>query len=81
MNYGGLMNDQEKNDLLIKIDTRLEKLCEDFNKVSNGEGFTRCASRKIELRNLTKSVLWMRNTFYTTGFVLIIAGVVKYLLL
>ena len=59
---------------LERIDQKLDDLIKQFDKVSNGVGFPRCAERKSIIESLQTNFTWLRNAFIT-ALMVIIAGI------
>ena len=55
------MNPDEQAELLVEIKTKLDTLIKQFEKVSNGVGFPRCAERKEQITTLFKRVDKLEN--------------------
>jgi hypothetical protein len=71
--------DIEDVKILTRVETKMDSLCKEFKaykKEASGDGFTRCATRAEQIKSLRQTVKWLRNTFYCTGFITLIVGVV-----
>ena len=55
------MNPDEQAELLVEIKTKLDTLIKQFEKVSNGVGFPRCAERKEQITTLFNRVEKLEN--------------------
>ena len=55
------MNPDEQAELLVEIKTKLDTLIKQFEKVSNGVGFPRCAERKEQITTLFNRVDKLEN--------------------
>ena len=56
------MDSNEQENLLIEINTKLETLVKQFDKVSNGVGFPRCAERKEQLITVFRRIDKLEDT-------------------
>jgi len=66
------MTEDEKTELLIRLEGKVDTLCTAWEKVSNGDGFTRCAKRGEQLITLFKfkdkteqSHVWQQRALYS----------------
>jgi hypothetical protein len=55
------MNPEDQAELLVEIKTKLDTLIRQFDKVSNGIGFPRCAERKEQITSLFKRIEKLEN--------------------
>jgi hypothetical protein len=59
------MNAEERDELLIRLDERVEKIREDqkgFNEIATGEGWGRCQVHTNDLNSIKSTVKWTRRT-------------------
>lgn len=48
------MSAPNDHDLLLQVNSKLDALTEEFRRVSNGQGFPRCADRLARLNSIEK---------------------------
>lgn len=65
------------HDLLLRIDQKLQDLIKQIDKVSNGEGFPRCAARRVQIEDLRSSVRWLKRGIIGIPAAYIITEIIK----
>lgn len=73
------MTDQERADMLIRIDQKLDDLKERFDKVSNGKGFPRCAEREVRLSRIETVQAWTTRSLFGGLIFLVFTQMLKFI--
>ncbi len=59
------MDEEQRDELLIRLDERVEKIRDDqksFNKIATGAGWGRCQVHAADLDSIKSTVKWTRRT-------------------
>ena len=69
------MDNEKQTELLIALRSDVQNLVKAFDKVSNGKGFPRCVERGQRISTLEENYRWLRNTFFGSAALTIIATI------
>ena len=67
-----MLTDDQRDELLIRIDERVEKLRGDMKEAKSADGFARCQVHQSEMDNIKNSLKWSKRT--VVGGVLTLIG-------
>ena len=74
-----MLTDYQRDELLIRIDERVDKLRGDMREAKSTEGFARCQVHATQVENIQNSFKWSKRLVVGAILSLIIKGVWPYI--
>ena len=74
-----MLTDQQRDELLIRIDERVEKLRADMQEAKSADGFARCQVHATRVESIQSSLTWGKRLVVGGILTLIVKGVWPYI--